>query len=151
MLKPGHQVLLRNLSQRGGPGKLCAHWENDVYVIRKQRSEDIPVYCIAPESGNGKERTVHRNLLVAPLPVFDLRFLKAMWQLEVTSPRAGNPNYQMTNRVVLVGNIAHQYDMLMTHWANHRTRCHIYALFKQVNLLSQVLSCNNHLPMNVHT
>ena len=55
-------MLLRNLSQCGEPGKLCAYWENDVYVIKKRRSEDSPVYCIAPESGKGKERTVHRKL-----------------------------------------------------------------------------------------
>ena len=64
VLKPGDQVLLRNLSQRGGPGKLHAYWENDVYVIKRRRSEDSPVYCIAPESGKGKERTAHRNLLL---------------------------------------------------------------------------------------
>ena len=64
VLKPGDRVVLRNLSQRGGPGKLRAYWENDVYVIKKRRSEDSSVYCIAPESGKGKERTVHRNLLL---------------------------------------------------------------------------------------
>ena len=42
-------------------------WENDVYVIKKRRSEDSPVYCIAPESKNEKERTVYRNLLL-PFP-----------------------------------------------------------------------------------
>ena len=75
------------------------------------------------------------------------RFLKVMLQLEVSSVRARNLSHQITSHVILVINVAHQYDLLMTCWA----RCHIYALFKQVNCYSQVLSCNNHLPIDIHT
>ena len=57
VLKPGDR----------GPGKLRAYWENDVYMIKRRSSEDSPVYCIAPESGKGKERIVHRDLLLSCL------------------------------------------------------------------------------------
>lgn len=62
-LHPGNRVLLRNLKERGGPGKLRSHWEDAVYVVVSQKSPDIPVYEIKPERG-GKSRTVHRNLLL---------------------------------------------------------------------------------------
>ena len=42
------------------------------------------------------------------------------------------------------------YDSF-SRWADHRIRCHIYALFKQINLYSQVLSCNNHPLMDIYT
>ncbi|KAI3354598.1 hypothetical protein L3Q82_019102, partial [Scortum barcoo] len=62
-LHPGNRVLLRNLKERGGPGKLRSHWEDAVYVVMSQKNPDMPVYEIKPENG-GKSRTVHRNLLL---------------------------------------------------------------------------------------
>lgn len=62
-LHPGNRVLLRNLTERGGPGKLRSHWEDTVYVVVSQKSPNIPVYEVKPERG-GKSRTVHRNLLL---------------------------------------------------------------------------------------
>ncbi|KAI3360774.1 hypothetical protein L3Q82_013008 [Scortum barcoo] len=72
-LHPGNRVLLRNLKERGGPGKLCSHWEDAVYVVVSQKNPDMPVYEIKPENG-GKSRTVHRNLLLPcdSLPVVKL-------------------------------------------------------------------------------
>lgn len=71
VLKPGDRVLVRNLGERGGPGKLRSYWENRIYVVRDQVS-DNQVYVIHPEgNGQGRTRTLHRNLLllVNDLPV----------------------------------------------------------------------------------
>ncbi|RXN17163.1 Retrovirus-related Pol polyprotein from transposon 412 [Labeo rohita] len=61
-LKEGDRVLVRNVRLRG-KHKLADRWESDVYVVLKQ-SEGVPVYVVRPETREGPQRTLHRDLLL---------------------------------------------------------------------------------------
>ncbi len=58
----GDRFLVRNMTKRGGPGKLRPYWEQEIYVVTQLR-KDMPVYEVKPESGNGRSKVCHRNML----------------------------------------------------------------------------------------
>ena len=48
---------------------MYAYWEDKVHVAVERTKSDSPVYKVKPETGNGKHRVLHGNLL---LPCIDL-------------------------------------------------------------------------------
>lgn len=60
-------MLVRNLTPRGGPGKLRSYWEDVIYVVKAQKWPSSPVFVVKPLQGTGREQVLHRNLLL-PCP-----------------------------------------------------------------------------------
>ena len=80
-LKPGDRVLVQNVLERGGPGKLRSFWEDQVYVVMNRRDPLNAVYEVRPELQPGRTRTLHRNLLL-PCP-----FLPCEEKLDTTKSK----------------------------------------------------------------
>ena len=59
----GDRILVRRTGFKG-PHKLEDRWSEEVYVIKEQPDETIPVYRVQQEGNKGPIRTLHRNLLL---------------------------------------------------------------------------------------
>ena len=63
ILEPGDKVLVRNLSPRGGPGKLRSFWEQEVAEVTQRHENDV-TYTIKTIAQPERVRTLHRNMLM---------------------------------------------------------------------------------------
>ncbi|KAK3103801.1 hypothetical protein FSP39_021997 [Pinctada imbricata] len=59
----GDRVLVKIVAF-DGKHKLANKWEEDPYIVLAKPNNDIPVYVVRKESGEGRRRTLHRNLLL---------------------------------------------------------------------------------------
>lgn len=64
VLNVGDHVLVRNLLEKEGPGKLRPYWEQDIYVVVDRPLKDLPVYDVRKLNGIGRVRRLHRSLLL---------------------------------------------------------------------------------------
>ena len=93
-IEPGDKVLLRNLQERGGTGKLRSYWEHEIYTV-VDKDENIPVYTI--KSNAGKIKRIHRNLIMKcndlpiqqspekPVPIKEIRKPSVQLDIEESS------------------------------------------------------------------
>ena len=65
-LQVGDRVLVKNVVERCGPGKLRSYWEQNIYIIKVIHGEGNVVYSIQQEGDpKAKIRVVHRNMLMS--------------------------------------------------------------------------------------
>ena len=65
-LETGDRVLLKNVTNTEGPGKLKPFWEDTVYtVLEKKGGDEGVVYQVREENNpDGRIRTIHRNMIL---------------------------------------------------------------------------------------
>ncbi len=72
-IEVGDHVLVKNLREKGGTGKLRSHWEHHIFQVAEQQG-DLPVFRVTNLENPRDSRLLHRNHLMKceelPLDVF---------------------------------------------------------------------------------
>ena len=71
-LSAGDKVRVKNVRERGGPGKLRSYWEKEIYTVISRRGGEMSVvYDVHRPEKPDEIRTLHRNMLldVSNLPI----------------------------------------------------------------------------------
>ena len=75
----GDKVLVRNMREKGGTGKLRSHWERNLFQVVEKR-DDFPVYKVKNVNNGRDVRVLHRNMLMKvdelPEDMFESRVKK---------------------------------------------------------------------------
>ena len=102
ILEPNDRVLVRNVSERGGTGKLRSYWEKDIYAVVSCNPE-LPIYKIKPENGNKPVETVHSNLLLKfnelPLDNQNLNLKKSASKTSLLRKTSSHYNSESENEI----------------------------------------------------
>ena len=97
-------MLVRNLSERGGTGKLRNHWEEKIHKIVSGIGDDSVTNKIVPENVMKlKDWIVHRNMLLSCDDLLDhfsrnLIETKAVENTKTTNDKVGNSNEESSNK-----------------------------------------------------
>ena len=57
------RVLVRNKREQGGPGKIRSHWEQKIYKVVGELTENV-LYKVKSDDAKAEVRVLHRNLLL---------------------------------------------------------------------------------------
>lgn len=70
IVQKGDRILVKIVAF-DGKHKISDRWEPDIYVVHEQPNQEVPVYIVGREDGEGASRTLHRNLLlpISTLPI----------------------------------------------------------------------------------
>ena len=63
-LMVGDRVLVRNVRERGGPGKLRSYWEQNIYIVKERKGDVVYSVLKEGEKNETKTRVLHRNMLL---------------------------------------------------------------------------------------
>lgn len=85
VLTVGDRVLVRIVAF-DGKHKISDKWETDPYLVMSKPNDEAPVFVVQKENGQGRKRTLHRNLL---LPI---GFLNTESNLERNNPAPTEEN-----------------------------------------------------------
>ncbi|XP_067670212.1 uncharacterized protein [Haliotis asinina] len=94
ILEKGDRVLVKVVAF-DGKHKLADKWEQDIYVILDQPNPSIPVFVLGKENGQGRTRTLHRNLL---LPIGSLPHSAPVPKPRKCKPPQPKPTVRQTPR-----------------------------------------------------
>ena len=56
-------MLVRNKREQGGPGKIRSHWEQKIYKVVGELTENT-LYKVKSNDAKAEVRVLHRNLLL---------------------------------------------------------------------------------------
>lgn len=90
-VKVGDRVLVK-IVHFDGRHKLSNKWESDPYTVVDQPDQNIPIFVVRKENGDGRDKTLHRNLL---LPI---NFISGLEEKPVPVPRTRKMRLRSTRK-----------------------------------------------------
>ena len=111
-IEEGDRVLVKNLRERGGTGKLRSAWEHQIFEVVRQQG-DLPVYHVRNLDKARDVRVLHRNHLMKcelPLDVFKDEMKKDKTKEPVKKPNETQKKRESKKEVEVVQEESNQVD-----------------------------------------